>query len=141
MTTTLEIYSLSSKTIDQIIQQTSKNEKIIEKKLGQIGLAVFKKQKHIVFTPIHQQPLKRKIGNFFIAHPSRYKYKPDKSLRQNIIEYTFVAHEFSKREFQYLFGDYGVEIMYAMRDYLDYFKQIKDTQITDQQWKKFTKTR
>jgi len=141
MPTPTEIYSQSSETINQIVQKFAPDEKAIEKNLGHVGLAVFRKEKNISFIPIHQQGTMVKVKNFLSGHPSKYKYIPNENLRRNIVEFVYTAQEFTKREIEYLFGDYGVEIMYAMCDFMGYFKRIQDIELSEKQWQRFTKTR
>jgi len=141
MPTPTEIYTQSSETIAQIVQRFAPDEKAIERNLGHVGLAVFRQEKNISFTPVHQQGPKIQIKNFFAGHPRKYRYLPKENLRRNIVEFVYTAQEFTKLEIQYLFGDYGVEIMYTMCDFMGYFKRIQDTEISERQWQRFTKTR
>ncbi len=136
-----EIYSQTSDTIDQIVQRFAPDEKAIEKNLGHVGLAVFRKEKNISFTPIHQQGAATQIKNFLTGRPRKYKYLPNGNLRRNLFEFVYTAQKFTKREVQYLFGDYGVEIMYVMRDFMGYVKRIQDKDLSEKQWQRFTKTR
>ena len=140
-TTFTKSIDLASESVEYIIHNVITDKESIEKELGQIGLSVFEKQKHISFTPVYQQNISKKIKNFFAGVYCTYKYMPNKSLKQNIMKFTIVAEKFTNAEIQYLFGDIGVEIKDMMHYALGYYKELLPTNISEKKWNRFIKTR
>ena len=119
----------------------------IEKEYGQVGLIRYGLKENTPFVPISLQGIKpptkpkwQKLLQFFGLYRYKeyeYKYKPEESLRLNILRYAVIADTFTTEEIRYIFGKQGEQELEKLTK-IGYLNKGFHSQITEKQWEEFT---
>ena len=120
-----------------------KKEIDIEKEQGYVGLITCGMKKNIPFVPVSLQeisPIKLKWRKLWTGKEYEYKYNPKEDLFMNVLHYAHIADTFTTEEIRYIFGKRGERKLEEMTR-IGYFDKGLHSQITERQWKEFTRGR